>query len=268
MNDPLPYIGISILRIGVGLLALLIGIIIVQILGMLIQNSLTRTKMSKLQAKFFARIIKIFLYVFAVGLALGLVGLNVGAALVSLSVVMGFVLGFALSDTLSNVASGFMIAITKPFSDGDWVEIAGNEGTVKTVRISNTEIDTGDNKRIIFPNKEVWGNPITNYNANDTRRVDLEMGVGYADKLDDVIKVTMDIVKSHEKVLDKPDPLVAVHTLGDNAVILRVRPWVKTSDYWAVYYDLTKKLKQEYDAKGFDIPYPHMDVTLLNQPQD
>jgi small conductance mechanosensitive channel len=194
---------------------------------------------------------------------LAFLGVEIGAALVSVSVVLGFVLGFALGDTLSNIASGFMIAITKPFKKGDYVTANGESGTIRNVGISITEIDTIDNKRVIIPNKLVWGGNVTNYTHHKTRRVDMEVGVGYNDDLDKVIKSTMQLIKSDKRVLTDPEPQVAVKEMADSAVILTIRPWVKTEDYWDFFFDFQKAIKQKYDKEGISIPFPQRDVHLF-----
>ncbi len=236
--------------------------IIVKLVSSAIKKWMQRANLDKILTEFSTRIIKIILYIFVIGTALTFLGLDMGAALVSISVVLGFVLGFALGDTLSNVASGFMIAITKPFKKGDYVTANGESGTVKNVGISLTELDTPDNKHIIIPNKSVWGGNITNYTHNPIRRVDMTMGIGYNDDLDKVIKVTMDLLKKEKRVLKDPKPMVAVNEMGDSAVGIVIRPWVKKEDYWGFYFDFNKKLKQTYDKEGINIPYPQMDVHL------
>lgn len=255
-------LGLSILEIILAILTLVVGIIIVKILSGLLKKWMLRAKLDEILAEFSTRIIRIILYIFVIGTAIGFLGVDVGAAMVSISVVMGFVLGFALGDTLSNVASGFMIAITKPFKKGDYVDAAGDSGTVKNVGISVTELDTPDNKHIIIPNKQVWGGNITNYTHNPIRRVDMTMGIGYNDDLDKAIKITMDLLKKEDRVLKDPAPTVAVNEMGDSAVGLVIRPWVKKEDYWNFYFDFNKKLKQTYDKEGINIPYPQMDVHL------
>jgi small-conductance mechanosensitive channel len=200
--------------------------------------------------------------VFIIGISLAFLGIEIGAALVSVSVVLGFVLGFALGDTLSNIASGFMVAITKPFKTGDYIDVNGESGIVKHVGISVTELDTLDNKHVIIPNKSVWGNNIINYTHNPIRRVDMEMGVSYNDNLDTAIKTTMNFIRADERVLSEPSPQVAVNEFSDSAVILVIRPWVKTADYWDFYFDFKKAIKETYDNAGINIPYPQMDVHL------
>jgi len=255
-------IGVSIIEIILAILTLIIGILIVKIVSSLIKKWMLRAKLDEILAEFSTRIIRIIFYIFVIGIALSFLGVNIGAALVSISVVLGFVLGFAMGDTLSNVASGFMIAITKPFKKGDYVDAGGDSGTVKNVGISVTELDTPDNKHIIIPNKQVWGGNITNYTHNPIRRVDMTMGIGYNDDLDKAIKITMDELKKEDRVLKDPAPTVAVNEMGDSAVGLVIRPWVKKEDYWNFYFDFNKKLKQTYDKEGINIPYPQMDVHL------
>lgn len=262
LQEPLPYIGVSLWNILLMLVVLIIGFIIVRIAVALLKKWMIKAKLTEILAEFTTRVLRLILYVFVIGVALGFLGLEIGAALVSVSVVLGFVLGFALGDTLSNIAAGFMIAITKPFKKGDFVTANGESGSVVNVGISITELNTPDNKLIIVPNKSVWGSSITNFTRYDTRRVDLTMGVGYDDNLDKVIKTTLDVLKADKRVLKDPAPQVAVSEFGDSSVNLVVRPWVKTSDYWGFFFDFQKAIKQRYDKEGITIPYPQMDVHL------
>ena len=227
LEEKLPLIGISIWNIIMFLAVLIIGIIAVNFL----KKWMLKAKLSEILSEFTTRIIKLILYIFVIGTALAFLGVETGAALVSVSVVLGFVLGFALGDTLSNIAAGFMIAITKPFKKGDYVTANGESGTITNVGISITELDTVDNKRIVVPNKLVWGGNITNFTKHPTRRVDLSIGVGYSDDLDKVIKTTMNLIKQDKRVLSDPQPQVAVSEMGDSSVNLVIRPWVKTEDY-------------------------------------
>ena len=260
--EPLPLIGISLWNIFLFILVLIIGFIIVRIAASLLRKWMLKANMGEILAEFASRIIRLILYVFVIGTALAFLGIEIGAALVSVSVVLGFVLGFALGDTLSNIASGFMVAITKPFKAGDYVDVNGETGVVKNVGISVTELDTVDNKHVIIPNKSVWGSNIINYTKNATRRVDMEMGVGYDDNLDTVIKTTMDLLKKDDRVLSDPAPQVAVKEYADSAIIFVIRPWVKTADYWGFFFDFQKSLKEAYDTAGINIPYPQMDVHI------
>jgi small-conductance mechanosensitive channel len=267
IESELPLIGISIWNFIVFIIVLIVGVIIVKIVGRAVRKSLLRAKASEILAEFTSRLVRIFLYIFVVFTALGLLGLGyiMATVMASVAIVLGFVLGFALSDTLGNIASGFMLAITKPFKAGDFVTISGESGVIKSVGVSITELDTPDNKHIIIPNKVVFGSNITNFTRNPTRRVDMEMGVGYEDDLNKVIKVTLDVVKAHSKVLSEPATQVAVSEHGDSAVVFVVRPWAKTEDYWDVLFDLKKALKEAYDREGISIPYPQRDLHILEK---
>jgi len=262
LNENLPLIGVSIWDMLVAVIALVVGVIVVRLIVSMLGRWMVRAELSELLVEFTTRILRIIMYIFVVGIALSLMGLNMGAALVSISVVLGFVLGFALGDTLSNIAAGFMIAVTRPFEVGDYVTVNGESGSVQSVGISVTELDTPDNKRVIIPNKSVWGGNIVNYTRHGTRRVDMEIGVGYDDDLDHVIETTRELLTSDDRVLSEPAPQVAVSSLGDSAVVLVVRPWVKTADYWSFFFDFQKKVKQTFDDAEISFPYPQMDVHL------
>ncbi len=260
-------IGISLWNIFGAIIILIIGIIIAKLVGRAVKKSMLKAKVTDILAEFTARIVRLILYLFVIFTALGALGLGpyMTTAMVSIAVVLGFVLGFAMGDTLSNIASGILVAITRPFVVGDFVTVNGESGVIKSVGISVTELDTPDNKHIIVPNKSVWGGNIINFTRNPTRRVDMEVGVGYNDDLNKVIKTTMDVIKAHPKVLKDPEPQVAVSEHGDSAVTLVVRPWTKTEDYWDLFFDLKKALKENYDREGISIPFPQMDVHLIGE---
>jgi small-conductance mechanosensitive channel len=263
LEDPLPLLGVSLWNVILFIIVLLVGIVIVKVATNTIKKWMLKSKMAEILAEFTTRILRMIMYIFVIGVALAFLGIEIGTALVSVSVVLGFVLGFALGDTLSNIAAGFMVAITKPFKAGDFVTANGETGTIKNVGISLTELDTIDNKRIIIPNKLVWGGNITNFTRHPTRRVDMEIGVGYNEDLDKVIKTTMDLLKLDNRVLSNPESQVAVKEMADSAVVLVIRPWVKTEDYWDFFFDFQKTLKQKYDKDGISIPFPQRDVHLF-----
>lgn len=171
-----------------------------------------------------------------------------------------FILGFAFQDTLGNLASGLMIMINRPFDVGHYVDVGGVAGTVKSVSIVATTVNTPDNQIIVIPNKNVWGNIITNVTASDTRRVDLVFGISYEDSIPEAHRVLAEVVAAHELILAEPEPVIRVHELADSSVNFVCRPWTRTSDYWTVYWDLTQQVKQAFDAAGISIPYPQRDV--------
>ncbi len=171
-----------------------------------------------------------------------------------------FIIAFALQDTLGNLASGLMIMINRPFDEGDFVRIAGLGGTVQHVSIVSTTIKTPDNQIIVIPNSKVWGDVITNVTASPTRRVDLVFGIGYGDSIAHATEVLESVVARHPLVLAEPEPVIRVSELADSSVNFIVRPWAKTTDYWAVYWDLHRSVKEAFDASGISIPFPQTDM--------
>jgi small conductance mechanosensitive channel len=153
-----------------------------------------------------------------------------------------------------------MLIVFRPFKAGDFVEAGGVAGVVETISIFSSTMRTPDNKEVIVPNGSIYGGTITNYSARDTRRVDMVFGIGYDDDIKKAKELLAKIVSEDERVLPDPAPVVALSELADSSVNFVVRPWVKTSDYWAVYWDITEKVKLEFDANGVSIPYPQMDI--------
>jgi len=198
-----------------------------------------------------------------VGLIIGLsaMGFPVGPVLAVITAA-GFIIGLALQGTLSNFASGLLILFYRPFDVGDAVEGGGVAGTVTAMNLMSTQIRTWDNKAMIVPNNQIWGGVITNITGTDRRRVDMVFGIGYGDSMDKAQEILERILSGHEKVLKDPAPVVKVHELGDSSVNFVVRPWVRPADYWAVYWDVTRKVKEDFDREGVSIPFPQRDVHL------
>ncbi len=178
----------------------------------------------------------------------------------------GFVIAFALQGTLSNFASGLMIMFYKPFDVDDVIETPNVFGKVRSMTLVTTNVLTPDNKLVVVPNNELWGNVITNITGSHQRRVDLLFGIAYDDDMALAERVLTEIVSGHPKVLEDPAPVVRVHELGDSSVNLVCRPWVKTEDYWEVYWDVTRQAKERFDAVGLSIPFPQRDVHLFTAP--
>lgn len=197
-------------------------------------------------------------------MALSQVGISLAPMLAGLGVA-GFIVGFALQDSLGNFAAGAMILIYRPFDVNDFVEVTGASGLVKKMNLVSTTILTFDNQTLIVPNSKIWGDVIKNVTAQKERRVDLEFGIGYDDDIELAERVLTEIVSAHEKVLDDPEPNIKLHTLGDSSVNFIVRPWVKTDDYWDVYWDIMREVKLRFDREGISIPFPQRDVHLYSE---
>ncbi|WP_157976516.1 mechanosensitive ion channel family protein [Parahaliea mediterranea] len=192
-------------------------------------------------------------------MALSQLGISLGPMLAGLGVA-GFIVGFALQDTLSNFASGAMILLYRPYDVNDFIEVSGASGVVKKMTLVSTTIATFDNQVLVVPNNKIWGDVIKNVTAQRVRRVDLVFGISYSDNIEHTEQVLHEVVAAHDKVLRSPEPVIKVHTLGDSSVNFIVRPWVRTEDYWDVYWDLTRAVKLRFDAEGISIPFPQRDV--------
>ncbi len=188
-------------------------------------------------------------------------GVN-AAGLVAILGAAGLAVGLALQGTLANFASGVMLLIFRPFGVGDLIDAGGTEGIVESIGLFATTLNSRDNIRIVVPNGAVYGQTIRNYTANDTRRVDLVIGVSYDDDLGTAQDVIARIVDANPHVLAEPAPDIAVVELGDSSVNFVVRPWVKTADYWPARFALTRALKEGVEASGLSFPYPQRDVHM------
>jgi len=222
------------------------------------------TRLSHLLQEFLLK--AIFWLAFLVGLliVLSFMGVNI----TPLFAVVGgasFILAFAMQETLGNLAAGLMIMINKPFDVGDLINTNGILGKVEAVSIVSTTVRTVDNQVVILPNSSVWGSIITNVTVSPTRRVDLVFGIGYGDDIDKAGAVLERVVRGHPLVLDDPEPVIQVHELADSSVNFVVRPWTKTDNYWTVHWDLTRQVKQAFDAEGISIPFPQRDVHLYRE---
>ena len=214
--------------------------------------------------KFLENIVYYALMIVVLLTALGKLGVETTSFLAILGAA-GLAIGLALKDSLGNFASGVMIIMFKPFKVGDVVTAAGVTGSVSEVGIFNSVFTTPDNQKIIIPNGAITSGSITNINANDTRRVDLVVGIGYEDDIKKTKDVLNDIISSHEKVLLDKGITVAVSELADSSVNFVVRAWVKTPDYWDVKFALTETIKLRFDAEGISIPFTQQDVHHYNK---
>ena len=174
----------------------------------------------------------------------------------------GLAVGLALQGSLANFAAGVLMIIFRPFKVGDFVEAGGSKGSVVEISIFTTLLDTMDNKKVIVPNAKVMGDNITNYSANDTRRVDLTAGISYADDIDKARAAIQAAIAEIDGVLESPIPDIMVSEMADSSVNFAVRPWCRPADYWGVYFGVTEAIKKKFDAEGICIPFPQRDVHL------
>ncbi len=224
----------------------------------------SKVQFSALLSEMVVKSVKNIVILFGILIALSQLGISLGPLLAGLGIA-GFIVGFALQDTLSNFASGMLILIYKPFDVGDFVTAGGVTGKVSHMSLVNTTFKTIDNQLLVVPNNLIWSSVITNVTAQRLRRVDLLFGVAYSDDIEKVEKVLREIVDEHELVLEKPEPDIHLHELGDSSVNFVCRPWVKTEDYWEVYWDMLRTVKMRFDKEGISIPFPQRDVHMIQE---
>lgn len=251
-------------KVAVALAIFIIGKWLVKKVTALIDTALKKGGVEVTLIKFLTKLTYYILMIVVLITAAGQLGIKTTSLLTILGAA-GLAVGLALKDSLSNFASGVMIILFRPFKVGDFITAAGNSGSVRRIDIFNTVLMTGDNQRIFIPNSSITGGAITNVNFEETRRIDLVMGIGYDDDIREAKATLEEIVKSDSRILDDPAPKIAVAELADSSVNFVVRPWVKTADYWAVRFDLIEKIKLTFDEKGISIPYPQQDVHMYQE---
>ncbi len=224
----------------------------------------SKVRFSTLLTEMAVTSVKNLVVLFGILIALSQLGISLGPLLAGLGIA-GFIVGFALQDTLSNFASGMLILIYRPFDVGDFVTAGGVTGKVSHMSLVNTTFKTIDNQVLIVPNNLIWQSVITNVTAQRLRRVDLTFGVAYSDDIEKVERILAEVVAEHELVLDEPEPMIKLHELADSSVNFVCRPWVKTDDYWDVYWDLLRTVKLRFDAEGITIPFPQREVHTASE---
>jgi len=247
-----------------------VGAILVLIIGRYVagwarratRRALERASVEATLIPFLCGLVHTLAMVFVVVAVLGLFGIPT-ASFIAVLGAAGLAVGLAMQGTLSNFAAGVMLLIFRPFKVGDVVEVAGTLGVVKQIGIFATQLNTPNNILVIISNGTVYGDKISNYTANDTRRVDLTVGVSYGDDLEVARQTILGVLSNHEKVLKDPAPQVEVVEMADSSVNFVVRPWCANADYWRVYFDVTQRCKERLEAAGCSIPFPQRDVHLF-----
>ena len=214
-------------------------------------------------SRFLSSLVYIVLMVFVVLTALSSLGVNTTNFLAILGAA-GLAVGLALKDSLSNFAAGAMLVFFRPFKSGDFIEAAGISGSVQSIRIFNTVLKTPDNCVITVPNSLIYADTITNYSAEETRRIDLVIGIGYDDDIARARALIQGVLSQDDRVLDEPAPAMLLAELGESSVDIAVRPWVKSTDYWAVRSDLLENIKRALEHAGLSIPYPQRDLHIVS----
>lgn len=256
--------------VGVDFGISLVTAIIIFFVGRFVARTISRGLRKLMQAQNVDKILETFvsnlvywaLMAFVIIAAITEVGVETTSFIAMLGAA-GLAIGLAMQGSLSNFAAGVLIVLFRQYKVGDWIEAGGVAGSVEHVQIMTTTLKTGDNKSIIIPNSHIMSNIITNYSANETRRIDMVFGVGYGDDLDKVRAAIKDVISKDERILSEPACLIAVAELADSSVNFNVRPWVKTADYWATKWDITEAIKKRFDKEDISIPFPQRDLHII-----
>jgi small conductance mechanosensitive channel len=254
------------LDLGLNLLAAIVifyvGRAIARILTKGVRKVMESQSVDPILVSFIGTLVQWGLMAFVIIAAITKLGVQT-ASLVALIGAAGLAVGLALQGSLANFAAGVLIVLFRPYRVGDWVEAAGVAGAVLQVQVLTTILQTADNKQIIIPNGQIMSSIITNYNANNTRRVDMVIGVSYGEDIDKVRKTIRDVAAADSRILRNPECQVAVSELGETRVNFIVRPWVNSADYWDVMFDLTEAIKKRFDKDGISIPYRQREVHVF-----
>lgn len=243
-------IAIIIYFVGKGLISLINRMLV----GMMVRKNIDPAIQSF--TKSLVNILLMALLVISVVSALGVNTTSFAALLAS----AGVAVGMALSGNLQNLAGGIVILLFRPFRVGDYIEAQGTGGTVTEIQIFHTILTTADNKKIYLPNGALSSGNITNYSKEPLRRVDFTVGVEYGEDIDKVRKALSDILSMDERVLQEPAPVIVLGSLADSSVNMSVRVWVKSENYWSVYFETNEKIYNEFNRLGINFPYPQLTI--------
>lgn len=252
------------INLAMAIVIYVVGKLVVKVLVSGFGKLLEKSKYDEMLINFLKSIFNAILMLFVIIASLNELGVDT-TSLAAIIAAAGLAIGLSLQGSLQNFAAGVMLLVFRPFKQGDFVDAAGVAGSVKSIGVFSTIMNTPDNKEIIVPNGKIYGDNIINFSAKDTRRVDMTFGIGYGDDLLLAKKLLEEMIVADERVLADPAPVVAVAELGDSSVNFVVRPWVKSGDYWGVMFGFTEAVKLRFDAEGISIPFPQMDVHVHKQ---
>ena len=238
-----------LLNLAAAMAIFVIGRIVIRFIVSGMRKGMQRQRVERTLEAFICNIVRIGLLIVVLLMALGTLGVQT-TSFVAVLGAAGLAVGLALQGSLANFAAGVLIVFFRPYKAGDYIEAAGVSGTVEEVQILTTILNTPDNKRVIVPNGQVMAGVITNYSANDTRRVDLVFAVSYGNDLHRVRTALEELVATDQRILPEPACTIAVLELGEYGIRFACRPWVKSDDYWPVWFELTEAVTKRFDEDG------------------
>lgn len=237
-----------------------VGLWIIKIVMRILGNLLDKSKLEKAAHSLIKSVASVIMYILLSLIVASQLGVDV-SGIIALASVLTLAVSLAVENALANVFGGFTLLYTQPFHSGDFVEIAGQSGTVREIGLAYTKLATADNKLISIPNSAVTSAQIVNYSVTGTRRVDITVTASYDAPLDTVLEALHQAAKL-PAVLDEPKPFAAVKGYGDSAIEYVLQVWVKTEDYWNTLFELNRNIKACFDEKGVEMTYPHLNVHL------
>ena len=252
--------GYALGRILPALFLLVVGAIIIRIVMRIIQAALEKSKLEKAAHSLIKSLVRVVAYVLLGLIVASGLGIDV-TGIVALASVLTLAISLSVQNALTNVIGGFTLLYTKPFSSGDFVEVAGQSGTVKEIGLTYTKLSTPDNKIVSIPNSAVVSAQIVNYTVSGTRRVDITVRASY----DSAVETVLEAIRQAAQVdtlLPEKAPFVAVKDYEDSAIAYVLQVWCKTEDYWSTTFTINQRLKEIFDEKGVQMTYPHLNVHL------
>ena len=242
-----------------------ICLIVIKILSSVSEKMLSKsTKLDGTLRGFVQSAIKIVLWILAAIIVANALGINT-SSLVALVSVVGLALSLSVQNILSNLFSGLTLLVTKPFAAGDFVEVAGKTGIVKTVGLFYTQLDTLDNVAVSLPNSDVTASSVYNYTREPRRRVDMYFSAAYDEPTEKVKAAIMDAIQQDARILSDPAPFVRLFEYKGSAISYVVRVWCNNADYWDVYFDLNENVRESFAAHGVNFSYDHMNVHIVEK---
>jgi small conductance mechanosensitive channel len=263
-SEWVPLIVEGVTSLALGLVVFFVGKFIASRVAKWCENRLLKSSVDKAVAGFASSILYALMFAGVILMALGQIGVETTSFIAILGAA-GLAVGLALQGSLSNFASGVLIILLRPFRSGDFIDAGGQMGTVDRIELFHTYLRTPDNRIIIVPNSSVMGGAIVNFSREETRRLDLIVGISYDADIRLAKQIMEEIVSADERILKDPAWTIAVSELADSSVNFVLRPWVASADYWTVRADLLEKIKYAFDERGVGIPYPQMDVHVHKQ---
>ena len=252
------------LKLVQAVLVLVIGLWVANLVSKLIRKVLAKSQVDDSLNSFIRSLVSILLKVMVYITAIGMLGVEMTSFIAILGAA-GLAVGMALSGTLQNFAGGVMILLFKPFKVGDFIEAQGYSGTVRGIQIFVTSLNTADNKTIIIPNGPLSTGSLINYSTEETRRVNWTFGIGYGDDIDKAYQVLRQLIDADERILKDPEPFMALSELADSSVNIVVRAWVKSGDYWGVFFKMNEEVYKTFGKAGLNIPFPQTELWINRQ---